>query len=73
VLNFGRQSSFAAHTFAGSAEPVSSLMRSELTRGRALAVEVIHHALDLGFHCGTKLFRSVPFSRWATSIAVFPL
>jgi hypothetical protein len=49
VLNFGRQSSCAAHTFAGCAEPVSSLMRSELTRGRALAVEVIHHGLDLGF------------------------
>ena len=40
MLEFGRQSSGAAHTLSGSVEPVSSLMRSELTRGRALAVEV---------------------------------
>ena len=31
VLNFARRIFCAAHTFAGSAEPVSSLMRSELT------------------------------------------
>jgi len=72
VLNFGRQSSCAAHTFAGSAESVSSLMRSELSRGRALAAaEVIHQVLDLGSHCGT-IIRDEPFSRRCDQHRDFP-
>ena len=64
VLNFGRRSSCAAHTFAGSAELVSSLMRSELSGGLALGVSRSHHqTLDVGFHCRTRLFGERAVSR----------